>query len=102
MTRYYSRDDRIAKGTKYRDANGPVVVEMSYETFAGKHGGVIYLRDGKDYQLGNRRWERDFSLVPFIEATEDHPAFYREGKRLVAGKSKGKTPARRLPHGDPK
>lgn len=33
---------------------------------------------------------RDKGPTPLIEATEDHPAIYRDGKRLVAGNRRAK------------
>jgi len=92
---YRQNDGRMERGTRWRDDRGEVRVLMSFTS--GLALGVVYERAGVKYQLGDRRFFRDFSRVPFIEATEDHPAIYRDGSRLVAGKGVSKRSGQRSP-----
>lgn len=81
---YRRHDDRMEPAKFWRDSSGKVRVVLSYTS--GLAQGVVYERDGVKYQLGDRRFRRDFKPVPLIEATEDHPAIHRKGSRLVAGR----------------
>lgn len=60
-------DGRYRAGAVYRDTKGTVKVVLSYRTFEGGQivrGGVVYARPHRGtYQLGLRRFERDFRLA---------------------------------------
>ena len=63
---FRKHNGRMTPGTTWRDSKGRVTLFLSYSTYEGSSapsGGVVYQRGKRTYQLGERRWARDFKPV---------------------------------------
>ena len=64
--RWRIHDGRMTPGTKWHDKRGRVTLVLSYRTFehaSSLLGGVVYQRGDTRYQLGQRRFDRDFKPI---------------------------------------